>query len=101
MAMAMDDALMSEKESFFEAMTNELNRVKNSLEVFRAGDFIGRVGVRNSSEVVGRHGETCQNDNGERLIDLCAQFKLRITNMFFKHKDIHKFTWERPSMNQK
>jgi len=29
MAMAMDDALMSEKESFFEAMTNELNRVKN------------------------------------------------------------------------
>jgi hypothetical protein len=65
LTMAMDDVLMSEKESFFEAMTNELNRVKNSLEVFIAGDFIGRVGVRNSSEVVGRHGETCQNDKGK------------------------------------
>jgi hypothetical protein len=36
---------MSEKESFFEAMTNELNKVKNGQEVFIAGDFNGRAGI--------------------------------------------------------
>jgi hypothetical protein len=96
-----DATLMSEKESSFKAITNELCTVKNTQEVFIAGEFNGKVGVGNNSEVVGRPREICQNDNGVRLIYLCAQFKLRIANTFFKHKDFHKFTWERPSMNQK
>jgi hypothetical protein len=91
---------MSEKESSFKAITNELCTVKNTQEVFIAGEFNGKVRVGNNS-VVGRPREICQNDNGVRLIYLCAQFKPRIANTFFKHKDIHKFTWERPSMNQK
>jgi len=28
------------------------------------------------------------------LRDFCAFNKLKITNSFYRHKDIHKFTWE-------
>jgi len=34
------------------------------------------------------------NHNGAALRDFCAFNKLKITNSFYKHKDIHKFTWE-------
>jgi len=32
--------------------------------------------------------------NGAALRDFCAFNKLKITNPFYRHKDIHKFTWE-------
>jgi hypothetical protein len=34
-----------------------------------------------------------RNGNGERLQESCDQFDLMITNSFFQHKEIHKFTW--------
>jgi len=34
------------------------------------------------------------NHNGAVLRDFCAFNKLKITNSFYRHKDIHKFTWE-------
>lgn len=33
------------------------------------------------------------NDNGEKLVDFCAQNKLRISNTYFDHKDQHNVTW--------
>ena len=34
------------------------------------------------------------NHNGAALLDFSAFNKLKITNSFYRHKDIHKFTWE-------
>jgi len=34
------------------------------------------------------------NNNGAALRDFCAFNKLKVTNLFNRHKDIHKFTWE-------
>ena len=31
---------------------------------------------------------------GAALRDFCAFNELKITNSFYRHKDIHKFTWE-------
>ena len=45
-------------------------------------------------EVIGRHGEETQNDNGRRLLGSCATNGLTIINGCFEHKDIHKYTWE-------
>jgi len=39
-------------------------------------------------------GEQVKNHNGAALRDFCAFNKLKITNSFYRHKDIHKFTWE-------
>lgn len=33
------------------------------------------------------------NDNGERLINYCKTHKLCISNTFFKHKAIHRYSW--------
>ena len=60
------------------------------------GDMNGRVGrdVETWGEVIGRHGEETQNDNGRRLLGSCATNGLTIMNGCFEHKDIHKYTWE-------
>ena len=34
------------------------------------------------------------NHNGAALRDFCAFNKLKIKNSFYRHKDIHKLTWE-------
>ena len=47
-----------------------------------------------NNQVVGPYGETRIINNGERLIDLCKSYNLRIMNGYFKHKMIHKYVWE-------
>jgi hypothetical protein len=58
------------------------------------GDFNGHKGRKVNNQIVEPCRETRMNDNGERLIDLCESHILRITNGYFKHKMIHKYTWE-------
>ena len=71
---------------------NFINSVINGIgyprEIIMMGDFNGRTGSRTWSEVVfvGPYGEDRVNDNGERLIEICEQYSLRITNGFYQHK---------------
>ena len=51
--------------------------------------------------VIGKHGDTELNENGKYLVQLCCSHGLRIMNTFFQHKKIYKYTWYRPSMDQK
>lgn len=88
-----NDAPVQKKDSFEESLRNIINQIPNKEEIIIAGDLNGRVGRHSNSSVVGMHGEKSLNDNGERLLNICEQFELRITNTFFAHKDIHKYTW--------
>ena len=54
-----------------------------------------------TKRVIGKHGVTGLNENGRYLLQLCCSNGLRIMNTFFQHREIHKYTWYRPSMNQK
>ena len=68
------------------------------------GDFNGRIGCNNAGveDIMGSFGEQKEaNKNGKRLIDFCAGIGLVITNSVFKHKDIHKYTWEEPARKRK
>ena len=51
--------------------------------------------------VIGKHGVTELNENGRYLLHLCCSNELRIMNTFFQHREVHKYTWYRPSMDQK
>ena len=51
--------------------------------------------------VIGKHGVTGVNENGRYLLQLCCSDGLRIMNTFFQHREVHKYTWYRPSMDQK
>jgi len=70
-------------------------------EMILLGDFNGHTGTKVNNQVVGSYGETRINDSGEHLIDLCESHNLRITSGYFKHKRIHKYTWEQHTRNLK
>jgi len=42
---------------------------------------------------LGTNGEITTNSNGHKLKELASVNELKITNTFFRHKDIHKMTW--------
>lgn len=49
--------------------------------------------------VIDAFGEDCRNDNGERLIDICEEIVLKISNPWFQHKNIHSYTWTQNKRN--
>ena len=53
----------------------------------------GRIGNQPIPECIGPYGEQITNHNGATLRDFCAFNKPKI-NSFYRHNDIHKFTWE-------
>ena len=48
--------------------------------------------------VIGKHGVTGLNENGRYLLQLCCSNGLRIMNIFFQHREVHKYTIYRPSL---
>lgn len=96
-----DDDTVDNKRDFYEDLGEVVDECSDSSEMLIMGDFNGRVGRKINDEIVGQWGEDTINDNGRRLIDFCTGQECVIMNGKFKHKDIHKFTWVRPSRNQK
>ena len=66
-------------------------------------DFNAHVGTDTDpwKGVIGKHGVTGLNENGMHLLQLCCSNGFRIMNTFFQHREVHKYTWYRPSMDQK
>lgn len=89
------------KETFYEELQAALDNVGDNREIIMLGDFNARVGCKIGDKVVGKFGEIQRNDNGEKLIDLCTQNNLKITNGFFEHKHIHRYTWTQPTRKLK
>jgi len=88
-----DDTLANNKDKFFESLHCEINKISGTREIIILGDLNSRTGMKQHNKVVGQYGEPTKNDNGCRLITLCEQNELKITNGFYQHRDIHKYTW--------
>lgn len=58
------------------------------------GDLNARLGkTDNLTEgIVRKYGENTKNDNGKRLIEFCRINNTITANLFYKHKDVHKYT---------
>lgn len=61
-----------------------MDKIPKKENIILAEDFNGRIGNQPIPECIGTYGEQ----------DFCAFDKLKITNTFYRHKDIHSFTWE-------
>ena len=86
------------KESFYDLLDNTLRRIPRKDKILLLGDFNARVGTDHNTwkGVLGRHGTGKCNSNGVRLLTLCAQHNLLITNSIFQLKDKHKTSWKHP-----
>ena len=85
------------KDEFWGQLNDVLNGCEQGERVIVLGDLNGWVGVKRSGveDVVGRFGDPRVNDNGERIVDLCVEHELFVSNTWFKHKSKHLYTWER------
>jgi len=62
------------------------------------GDMNAKFGDVIIDEVVGKWGVPGRNENGESLVEVCAERGLFLANTYFEHKMIHSCTWRRGSL---
>ena len=91
-----EDCSDASKDEFFLRLQETVGRVVSGDLLVVMGDMNARVGDDTSiwGEVLGRYGEEVCNENGRRLLQFCNEYNLWISNTWFPHKRIHKYTWE-------
>ncbi|XP_056647320.1 craniofacial development protein 2-like [Diorhabda sublineata] len=94
-----EDARVDEKEKYYETLNELISQTGNDREIIILGDLNARTGKETKHEIIGPYGENTRNDNGSRLIDVCQHNLLRIMNGYFKHKEIHTYTWTQITRN--
>ena len=91
-----DVAEAEEKDPLYQSLEEVLQSAHaHDLQVV-IGDFNARVGnMRNGFKLfLGPHAVLRPtNDNGQRLLDMCAVKNLVIGGSLFTHRLIHKYTW--------
>ena len=93
----------SEYQTCVDEVNDALLRVSATESTVLMGDFNAHVGTDTDTwkGVIGKHGVTGLNENGRYLLQFCCSNGLRIMNTFFQHREVHKYTWYRLSMDQK
>ena len=83
------------KYEFFENLHDSIDTladIPSTEQIYLMGDFNGKVGNERRM-YLGPHGRGTRNDNGDRLLEICASHHLGISNTFFQHQDSHAYTW--------
>ena len=90
------------KDIFYSDLSDAIDKIPASHKLLIMGDFNARVGTDHTSweNIIGRHGVGKENSNGTRLLTMCAQNELCITNTFFQQENRHKTTWMHPGSKQ-
>ena len=90
----------AEVERFYEDLQDLLELTPKKDVLFIIGDWNAKVGSEETPEVTGKFGLGIRNEAGKRLIELCQENALVITNTFFQqhkrrlHMDITR--WSTP-----
>ncbi len=84
-------------ETFYEDLTTEYRKIRTTHKII-VGDFNAKVGKQDQNEPwVGSHGYGLRNEQGNRLIEFCADTKLYHMNSRFQKKASRKWTWKSPN----
>ncbi|XP_038073012.1 uncharacterized protein LOC119741333 [Patiria miniata] len=86
------------KDDFYLQLSELLHNIPAGDGIILLGDFNARIGSDCSAwkNVIGPHGVGRMNDNGQRLLELCASYNLCIANTFFAGSVRSKVTWKHP-----
>ena len=90
------------KDNFYNELEDTIRAVPRADKLVILGDFNARVGTSHQlwEGVLGTHGVGKCNSNGLRLLSLCAEHGLAITNTMFQLRAMHKTTWMHPRSKQ-
>ncbi len=88
-----------EKDRIYQVLSETFNRILRCNKVVLLGDFHVRVGrnTHNWNGVIGAHSIGQANSNGIRLLSLCLEHDLTITNTIFQQKNNYKVSWMHPT----
>ena len=92
------DADIAIKEDFYRSLDAVIQKTPATDKLLLMGDFNARVGTEHLiwDKVIGQHGVGKMNSNGHRLLSLCAEHQLLITNTIFQMKKHLRTTWQHP-----
>ena len=88
----------SVKERFYDQLQTTVNEVSNHEMLIVGGDLNAKIGNDNTGRerCMGKYGLGTMNENGHLFADFCQENELVVGGTLFRHKDIHKYTWESP-----
>ena len=83
------------KNAFYQELSDILHTIRAGDKTIIMGDSNARVGRDYSTgvSVLGKHGIGNDNNNGNILLSVCSEHKLRITNTQFQLPNKLKTTW--------
>lgn len=94
-----EDSDETNKDTFYDQLQDAFNELPSYDIKLLMGDFNAVLDENRQGleQVVGPFGSARKtSDNGERLLLFCAVNSMSVGNTFFKHKAIHKATWQSP-----
>ena len=84
-------------DKFYADLSSVVQSIDRNDELIILSDFKSHVGQDfDTWSCLGHHGTDKYNGNGQRLLQLCQEFGLMITNTYFRQKDKFKTTWKHP-----
>ena len=90
---APEEEKTEQTEEFYETLQDQVDKISKNNYIVVAGDYNARVGNIPIDGIFGTNGEITTNSNGHKLMEFASVNKLKITNTFFRQKEIHKMTW--------
>lgn len=83
---------------FYQQLSSTISKVPFHDKLIILGDFNARVGCDNDAwkTIIGPYGLGKMNSNGLRLLSLCSEFNLSISNTFFRQPLRNKASWMHP-----
>ena len=100
-----ENSTVLETEEFYAELQRTIDGEEvEGRQILLAGDFNARTGwnKRIAHGCIGNFGgERILNENGRRLIEFCIKNQLIIGNSLFRHKEVHKITFEGEGRNTK
>lgn len=86
------------KTQFYEEINYVVQQIPAEDQLFVLGDFNARVGADHElwPTCLGHFGVGKMNENGQRLLELCANNQLCVTNTYFNCKPRYRVSWRHP-----
>ena len=88
---------LEKKQTFYEQLSDIISNINRNVLTIIGGGFNAKTKMHNRdpllNKIIGKYTKSDINENRLKLIERRNLHTLRITNIFFKHKQTHQTTW--------